>query len=281
MTVVQDIEFKDRPVGYVALEADLRAMYERIHRYAGIVFTVLVFAGITGLILLSRLQGRGHETDLRAGRRRPAHRRGEGLRRAHPVRGRDEVGVLVGSLNDMLTQIPESATSSCGPRAIHSRVGSRSARVPFELEMGSGPAAQEALALQAEELARSNAELEQFAYVASHDLQEPLRMVASYTQLLDAALRRRARRRRATSSSSYAVDGATRMQALINDLLAYSRVGTRGEAFDADRLPTRSLRAGARRPAGRASTRPARRSTRDPLPTVLGDAAQLAQLFRT
>ena len=137
--------------------------------------------------------------------------------------------------------------------------------------------AEEALARQAEELARSNAELEQFAYVASHDLQEPLRMVASYTQLL-------ARRYRgkldddADEFISFAVDGVTRMQALINDLLAYSRVGTREvavETTDVEAVLGRVLSS-----LGPAIAEAGAGVTHDPLPAVAADAVQIGQLLQ-
>jgi PAS domain S-box-containing protein len=137
--------------------------------------------------------------------------------------------------------------------------------------------AQDALAQRTEELKRSNAELEAFAYVASHDLQEPLRMVASYTQLLS---RRYKGKLDADAEEfiGYAVDGATRMQTLINDLLAFSRVGTKGKPFAPTSLDTILQRVSVNLKLAIADA--GAEIVADPLPTVSGDEVQLAQLFQ-
>ncbi len=137
--------------------------------------------------------------------------------------------------------------------------------------------AERALTEQARELSRSNADLEQFAYVASHDLQEPLRMVASYTQLL---ARRYGDRldEDAHEFIGYAVDGVQRMQALINDLLAYSRAGSRAVALEPVELDAVLDRVLAN--LGPAVEDAGATVTRDPLPTVAGDAGQLAQVLQ-
>jgi len=128
-----------------------------------------------------------------------------------------------------------------------------------------------------EELKRSNAELEQFAYVASHDLQEPLRMVSSYTQLL---LRRFGDKFDGDSREfmGYIVDGAARMKQLIEDLLAYSRVGTKGKEFREVAVEEALLRAVSNLRAAIQETSAA--VTWDALPTVMADDTQLAQLFQ-
>lgn len=132
------------------------------------------------------------------------------------------------------------------------------------------------LATQAE-LARSNAELEQFAYVASHDLQEPLRMVASYVGLLE----RRYRGRLDSDADDFiefAVDGARRMQALLSGLLDLSRVGTRGRELE----PTESEAAltDALINLEQAIADAGAEVSHEPLPSVLGDRMQLTQLFQ-
>jgi PAS domain S-box-containing protein len=130
---------------------------------------------------------------------------------------------------------------------------------------------------QRQELARSNAELEQFAYIASHDLQEPLRMVMSYLQLIERRYQGRLDRD-ADEFIGYAVDGAARMQNLIQALLSYARVSSRAKPFmpidgnltlqnALDNLQICIRDSGAI-------------ITRDPLPIIAGDPTQLTQLFQ-
>jgi PAS domain S-box-containing protein len=127
------------------------------------------------------------------------------------------------------------------------------------------------------DLERSNKELQQFAYVASHDLQEPLRMVASYTQLLEKRYRDRLDSD-ANEFIQFAVDGAIRMQRLINDLLAYSRVGTRSKPFE----PIDSHGVLGQAIANLSAVIEENQAvvTNDDLPPIMADQSQMVQLFQ-
>ncbi|MFI5721486.1 sensor histidine kinase [Streptomyces cyaneofuscatus] len=130
---------------------------------------------------------------------------------------------------------------------------------------------------QAADLQRSNAELEQFAYVASHDLQEPLRKVSSFTQLLQ---RRYGGQldERADQYIDFAVDGANRMQTLISDLLNFSRVGRVHNAhqnIDLNRTLKESLSA-----LSVAVEETGATITHDPLPDLVADPSQMAMLWQ-
>jgi light-regulated signal transduction histidine kinase (bacteriophytochrome) len=178
------------------------------------------------------------------------------------IAGDELLGVLAGFSQ---VALPDDTMTAVG--SISDAIAFGVARRRAEIELDE----------RARELARSNADLEQFAYVASHDLQEPLRIVASYTQLL-------ARRYKgkldhdADEFIAFAVDGVTRMQRLIRDLLAYSRVGTRGREVGSVSLDKvlghalDNLRQALDDTGGQV--------TREPLPEVDGNEGQLTQLFQ-
>ena len=127
------------------------------------------------------------------------------------------------------------------------------------------------------ELKRANTELEQFAYVASHDLREPLRMVASYLQLLEGKCADRLDGD-AKEFIGFAVDGAMRMRRLIDDLLSYSRVGTRGGKFE--RTDAQAVLANVVRDLQSPIDETGAAISHDALPTVFADPSQLGQLFQ-
>ena len=174
----------------------------------------------------------------------------------------DEIGQLAKDFNRM------TATLAASEAEIHLHVATLEQRVAEKTKE---------VAQHAAELERANEELERFAYVASHDLQEPLRMVAGYTKLLGKRYSGKLDSN-ADEFIAFAVDGATRMQALINDLLSYARVTRKAREFEAiegEKVVDRALANLHRSLADSGAT-----VTRDPLPTLRGDATQLVQVFQ-
>jgi light-regulated signal transduction histidine kinase (bacteriophytochrome) len=135
----------------------------------------------------------------------------------------------------------------------------------------------QALARQAEELSRSNSDLEQFAYVASHDLQEPLRAIGGFTQLLDRKYGPQLDDQ-ARTYIGHTVEATARMETLIKDLLAYSRVQRKGgtlDAVDLNVILDRALQA-----LSSAISQASAVISRDTLPTIIADPTQMGQLLQ-
>ncbi len=165
-----------------------------------------------------------------------------------------------------------------GPREIAEvgvEIDAMRERIVDELAMVQ--AAQAQLEEQAVELRRSNAELEQFAYVASHDLQEPLRKIASFCQALQTRYRGQLDDR-ADQYIDFAVDGAKRMQILINDLLAFSRVGRSGREHEL--LDLNDVLAAAQSALAETLQSSGASVVVGELPRVSGDRSQLISLFQ-
>ncbi len=215
---------------------------------AFIAIVVLVVVGIAGALLM-----------LRVTTTRPLRRLGRGVRRA--ARGEFEHPIERHGARDVV-ELGEDVDSM---------------RRRIVAELSSLRDAHDQLDAQARELARSNAELEQFAYVASHDLQEPLRKVASFCQLIEQRYGDQLDER-GHQYVHFAVDGAKRMQQLIDDLLAFSRVGRAAAeqpvvaAGDALRQALASL--------GEAVAESRAQVEAGPLPSVRAQPALLAAVFQ-
>ena len=182
--------------------------------------------------------------------------------------GRDEIGQLSRAFSRMAKGLKETVVS----RDILTAEVAERTKAQQSLQ-----ASEERLKNMVSELERSNAELQRFAYVASHDLQEPLRMVSSYTQLLEKRYKDKLDAN-AHDFINFAVDGAKRMQNLIDDLLAFSRVGTHGKPFaltnmeDVWQAAVDNLQVAIKKARAKV--------THDPLPTLMADEGQLVQLLQ-
>jgi PAS domain S-box-containing protein len=196
-----------------------------------------------------------------------------------PIRVGDEIVGVLDVQSPQVNAFDENDVMVMETLAYQIAVAIENARLyeAVQRELTERRRAEEKLKHYAAELERSNRDLEQFAYIVSHDLQEPLRMVSSYLQLLD---RRYQDRLDADAREfiAYAVDGATRMQALINALLSYSRVGTRGKPLEPTDCAVILDRALANLKVTIEESDAA--VTHDPLPTVMADGVQLTQVFQ-
>ena len=259
-------------VGGIAIRSDLRERESRLWGYLQIVLVVLVLSLLVAFAVAALLQRvvTGPILSLAQLAKRVS------VQHDYTLRGvkesEDEIGSLVEGFNGMLSEI-EARDSAL----VKAQTDLQRHVVDLQKEVSDRQRAEKGLAEKTAELQRSNAELEQFAYVASHDLQEPLRMVSSYTQLL-------ARRYKdrldgdALEFIAYAVDGVNRMQTLIRDLLQYSRVGTRGKPLSA--VECEPLFVNAVKNLQAAIEESGARISHDPLPTVMADDTQLGQLFQ-
>ncbi len=252
LMLIRAITFQGKLTAFVFFESDLNELRERQVRYLEIGALVLLASLLTAF-LASRFFGQFVARPIRAlfDTARAVSRDKDFSIRAAATDSHDEIEVLVRAFNEMLEQIQER------DEAVRKSAAN--------------------LAEKVQELARSNADLEQFAYIASHDLQEPLRTVASFAQLLQ----RRYKGKLDSNADEfihYMVDGASRMQGLINDLLAFSRVGSRGKEFAPTDFATIVELALSNLQTAIAESHA--EVTHDPLPTLKCDGAQLAQVFQ-
>jgi PAS domain S-box-containing protein len=166
---------------------------------------------------------------------------------------------------------------SCSTAPIRAETGEIDGYIGIITDITALKESEETLSHQSEELRRSNRELEQFAYIASHDLQEPLRMVSSYTQLLD----RRYRGKLGTDADefiAYAVEGATRMRSLIDDVLEFARVSSEPSPDEPTEL--QPLLSDVLTDLAAVIREKNAQITSDPLPVVSGNSSQLRQVLQ-
>ena len=218
LEVYREIKQHRDSVGTIFLEASLDHMRAQLVRYVGIVASVIIVLMLATLLLSAGAQRAIADPilDLARVAQAVSERKDYSVRATR--QGNDEIGRLIDTFNEMLVQIDES----------HNAL--QSANEALQREVAERQRAEASLAAHADMLELRNRELQEFAYVASHDLQEPLRAIQNFSERL--------RTKHAASLNEEAVDylqrmqnAAGRMRVLIQDLLAFSRVTTQGKPF--------------------------------------------------
>ncbi|HYE08091.1 MAG TPA: ATP-binding protein [Planctomycetota bacterium] len=237
LEVFSPVTLDDKRIGTIAIQVDLGGMYQRVWLFSGVSIAVVLVSLLLGFVLSTHLQ-RPISAPIVA---LADAARTVAERRDYTIRapalGRNEIGVLTDAFNHMLVTIEARAA----------------------------------------ELQRSNQELEQFAYVAAHDLQEPVRMISSYLQLLERRVGTHFDER-SRQYFAYASNGADRMGEMIRSLLDYSRIGRDGdrrEPVDTDKAvgaALENLHLEVQRSGATVSRRP--------LPRVVGDETQIVRLLQ-
>ena len=258
----QPVMLHGEQVGTVRLFSHLGELRRRVNLHLMVLVIVLLSAALAAVLISTRLQrivllpivqlaqtaksiSGKHDYALRADKHSD-----------------DEIGAAVDAFNQMLERIEQADATVRGVNAtLEMRIGERT----------------QALERQARELKRSNEELEAFAYVASHDLQEPLRAIASYAQLLKSQLEGQLNQE-ADVYIGFVVDGATRMRALIKALLDYSRLDLAPLHFRNTALD--GVLDAALADLSATLSESDAQVTRGPLPVLTVHSVQLGQLFR-
>jgi signal transduction histidine kinase len=254
----QPVMHDGEKIGYVCLVSDLREITDRVRLLAGIVCLVLIVAGLAALGLSAKLQSVVTQPILQLAEiaRQVSEKKDYSLRA--PKACRDEVGALIDSFNEMLDQIERSDGS-------------------LKAEIAERKLAEEKLQQFAARLEASNRELTDFAYVASHDLQEPLRKIQAFGDRLHSKFAATL----GETGKDYLKrmsDAASRMQTLIIDLLQFSRVTTKAQPFtpvdlnEIARGVLSDLEVRIEQTKGRVEV--------DHLPQIDADALQMRQLFQ-
>ncbi len=270
------IVLNNKRIGTIYIEAGLGGLYARLKLYAAIVGIVLFVASIAAFAVSSILQRviSGPILALATTAKLISENKDYSVRASR--QSEDELGTLTDAFNQMLSGIEERRVALLHTNKVLQE--EIAGRTQAEEQLKSlNEELERRVVERTEDLQRSNEELERFAYVASHDLQEPLRMVGSYMQLLERRYKDKLDED-ANKFIGFAVDGAKRMQALIQDLLAFSRVGSKGKAFEPTDcagvleivLSNLKVAIGERKAA----------VTCDTLPTVMADPGQIGQLFQ-